>query len=189
MPLPIVPIFIAGATTAIGWFFQNKSAKIATQQRIHESELKRAQEILREVSTSMDRLHFHMRHSAMHIAVRKAFDDKTSEEEDNENWDEFEKAMLNWMTNKTRLAAEVRQYFGDKNYQRMKVIQDSMEKAKSFLTSTYYKRKRSVVRDGKEDSGKYYQLIEPIEDALVVLSEKMIIEVQNENVGRLRRKK
>ena len=186
--LPLTPILIAGATTAIGVFFHNRSATIANDRQLRDAELSLAQEIFNEISNAMDVLYYYLAHGAMHVAVRKAKDETMREKEDAKTWDGHERAVLNWMTHKTRYAAQVRRYFGDENHRCLTKIQDAFDKARSLVTATYYKRESSVVKGDKEDSGKYYGIVRPPEDDLLKLNEDMIRDIQHRNVGRLRTK-
>lgn len=51
MPLSFTPILIAGATAAIGWFFQENSAKNARLRQNYDAELERSRQ-LREAELS-----------------------------------------------------------------------------------------------------------------------------------------
>ncbi len=197
MPAQFGPVLVAAATAAIGYFFQQNSAKNAyarqqadalleQERRLRERELQRAHEIFQEISGAMDVLYYYVKHSAMHVAVRRARDG-TREKEDRETWDAYERALVTWMTNKTRFSAEIRQYFGDRSHQRLKAIQEAFGEAKSLLHATFYKRSGSVVKKGKEDSGRYYgEIVDPLEGKVLELTEQMIRDIQNQHVGRLR---
>ena len=190
MPLPLGPILLAGATAAVGWFFQNHSAKLARERQLRDSELKQAQEIFEEVSNSMDALYFYLRHGAMHVAVRKARQQEAGEAqsmEDAATWEGYEEAVLDWMTNKTRFLAQMRRYFGEANRRRLRHIQQEFGKAGGLVAATYYDRKASVVKeDGTESSGDYYLIVKPLEARILELSEQMIAQIQSQRVGQLR---
>lgn len=192
MPAALGPIFVAGATAAIGYFFQNQSAKIANERQQREAELARAQKIFKEVSTSADSLGYHLR-AAMYAALRKATDTSAEKFEklDRATWISYERAQEAWMSSKTRFKAQVGRYFGDENRDRMEKLQERFSRAKTVVEATYYDTGRnSVVKQGKEDSkqrNKYFLLIDEIEELLLELSEQMIRQVQRQTVGRLGR--
>ena len=203
MPLPFTPILIAGATAAIGWFFQENSAKNARlrqnydaelerRRQLREAELSRAQEIFNETCNAMDVLHYLLEDAAIHVAVRKAQEDTTREKEDGATWDKVEDATMNWMSHKTRFATQVRQYFGDDNHQLLNKIHESFKKAWFLLESTYYKGRESIVKEGKPNYPAYFGIIGSkntgLERDIITLSEGMIRDIQNQNVGILRRK-
>ena len=86
MPLPLGPFLVAGATAAIGYFFQSHRAKIVKERDLREAELSQAQEICKEIMKSMDVLYYQLRRGAMPVAIRKAQDDPSREEQDLATW-------------------------------------------------------------------------------------------------------
>ena len=197
MALPLAPILIAGVTAAVGYFFQENSAKNARlrqqadadlerERQLRHAELSRAQEIFAEISSAMDVLYYYMRHGGMYVAVRKAQGDESRADKDAETWKGYEDAVLQWMTHKSRFAAQMRRYFGEESHRLLQEIEEEFEDAGSLVAATYYNRKHSVVKDGKEDSGDFYAVVNPLEHRLTELSEKMIRDIQHQTVGRLR---
>lgn len=186
MPLPLTPIVIAAATAGIGTFFQLRAAKIANERDLREAELNRAREIYKELSEAMDQVYYYLVHRAMGVAVRKALGDKSQEEVDANNWNDYGEAVAHWMRNHTRFDVGVRHYFGEDNHQRLKVIQDGFKKAGKLVGATYQGKPTSVVKNGKEDSAEYYRFVHSLETRLLELGEQMTREIQHQNVGRLR---
>ncbi len=176
------PIVIAAAGAAITWMFQNHSARLVHERNKREAELRRAEEIFKEVSTCLDAVYYYLRHAALHVAVRQAKQDTSLEQEDLQTWQAYNQALLEWMTNKTRFAEQVKRYFGE----RLDHIDEVFDEAKSLVAATYYDRTRSVVKNGVEDSGAYYEKIDALEEDLRALSGKMIDAIQGQNVGQLR---
>lgn len=185
----LVSILIPTATAAVGKFFQHNSANLENRRQLRDAELKQAEVIFEEVSPAIDVLYYYLRHAAMRVAVRKAKGDNTREKQDVETWDGYEKALLNWMAHKNRLLAQVHQYFGEENSIRLKKIEKVLDKARSSVNATYYNTDNSVVKDGKDESWKFYQMLdnEDIEQVLIDLNQEMIKEIQSRNVGQLRK--
>jgi len=200
---------IAGATAAIGWFFQENSAKNARlcqhadaelerKRQLREAELSRAQEIFNEISNTMDVLYYWLEDAAIHVAIRRAKDDKTQEQQDGATWDKVEHAVMHWMSHKTRFATQVRQYFGEENHELLHKIHALFDEAWSLVESTYYKGNKSIVKNGTatlRGYKKYYGIVgsskqknRGLEREIITLSERMIRDIQNQYVGILRTK-
>ncbi len=189
MPLPLAPIFIAGATAGIGTFFQIRAEKIARARDLREAELNRAREIYQELSESMDQVYYYLMHRAMGVAVRKALGDETQKEVDAEHWHGYGQAVTQWMTNQTRFDVGVRHYFGEENHRRLKVIQHEFKTSGKLVGATYQGKPHGVVKDGKADTADFFQAVESLEAHLLELGEQMTREIQHQNVGRLRKKR
>ena len=186
MALPLAPIFIAAATAGIGTFFQLRAAKIANERDLREAELNRAREIYKELSEAMDQVYYYLMHRAMNIAVRRALGDRSQEELDATNWNDYGEAVAHWMTNQTRFDVGVRHYFGKDSHRCLKAIQDQFKKAGKLVGATYQGKPASVVKDGKEESAEYYRVVQSLEARLLDLGEQMTREIQHQNVGRIR---
>ncbi len=197
MPLPLAPILIAGATTAIGWVFQENSARLKRQRQQREDELARAQAIYKETSEAMDTLYYLLDSAAIHVAVRNAKDDSKREREDIATWSKLEAAVMHWMTHKTRFASQVRQYFGDECFERLDRIHRSFVDAWDIVENTYYDGKRSIAKDGKASYRgyrKYFGIVRSVQQdglglkqEITALSERMMRDLQHQNVGILRK--
>ncbi len=186
MPAPLVPIIVAAATAGIGWFFQNTSANIANQRAQRRSELARAHEVFKDVSHAVDTLYYYLRNGAMYVAVRKALNDESRKDQDVETWDGYEKAVLGWKSHRTRFVAQVQRYFGSDIKTRLLAIQSEFDQAEDAVEDTYYQTPDSLVRGGDADVEPYNERLDALEGELLSLSEHMIREIQNENVGSLR---
>ena len=196
MPLPLAPILIAGATTAIGWVFQENSARLKRQRQQREDELARAQEIYKETSDAMDVLYYLLDSAAIHIAVRNAKDDAEREREDIATWNKLEAAVMHWMTHKTRFASQVRQYFGEECFELLNTVHRSFVNAWDIVEHTYYDGKRSIAKNGKPSYRgyrKYFGIVRSakqdgssLKQEITNLSERMMKDLQHQNVGILR---
>jgi hypothetical protein len=147
MPPPIfAPIFIAGATTAIGYFFQEHSKTIAIARQTNEAELIRvrqqreaelaqAQATFTEVSQALGKLDHYISQS-IYVAYRRSINDPQGD--DKANWDGLQAALLSWAENRTRITALVSRYFGATNYECLMNIDSAFERAMRFVNETYY---------------------------------------------------
>lgn len=198
MPLPLAPIFIAGATTAIGWVFQENSAKLKRERQLREAELARAQVIYQETSEAMDVLYYLLAGAAIHVAVRKAEKNTTRGREDAATWVKVEGAVMHWMTHKTRFGTQVRRYFGSESHELLNKIHGSFDDAWDIVEHTYYDGKKSIAKNGKVNYRgyrKFFGIVRPskqrnrnLKREIITLSERMMRDIQNQNVGILRAK-
>ncbi|MDA0807930.1 MAG: hypothetical protein O2945_00630 [Planctomycetota bacterium] len=187
MPAPFTPIIIATATAGIGWLFQNRSATIANEREHRKTEIARAQEVLKEVSHATDTLHYYLRNGAMYAAIRKATNDETRAKDDEQTWNGYENAVLQWKSHRTRFAAQVKRYFGNDLLDCLLAVQSVFDQAEDDVEHTYYKTRKSLATaDCKANVRRYNERLDALEGPLMRLSELMIQEIQNENVGALR---
>jgi hypothetical protein len=199
MPIPLVaPIFVAGATAAIGYFFQENAKTIAeanqknqeelTRARLRrEAELTRAQDTFTEVVTAMDKLYFYLAPS-IYVAWRHA--EGKTQDDDAANWGGLEAALVTWGQNKTRFATLVSQYFGATTYERLRHIDLVFADAMAFVNETYHnteihKAKKLTYENHKK---KHFQKVgHHFEDYMFKFSEALIQDLQSQNIGFMRR--
>jgi len=199
MPSPLFgPVFIAGATAAIGYFFQEHSKTIDDAKRKSDDELSRsreqreadltqAQRTFTEVVTAMDKLHYYVAQS-IYIAMRNA--EGKPQTDDGAKWAGLNAALLEWGQNKTRFATLVSRYFGAASYQRLKAIDSVFTKSMIFVNETYYNteghKKRRLTYDAHK--ARHFRLVgNSLEKAMFEFSDAMIRDVQTQNVGTRRR--
>jgi hypothetical protein len=198
VPVPAGPIFLAGATAAITYLFQelsrkNEAARQAGSAEIDraKAELARAEKIHADISTSLSALHFWLYDEATYIAAR-SYDGKPDEPTDSENWNTFRTLFSSYKQNRVFTSATIEIYFGTENKKRFDDISiNHIDKALTEIERAYYKRKTAVLIKGEDGSSYFppahYKNRNEVEREIMVLSQHMMKDIQSENIGFMRR--
>jgi hypothetical protein len=196
VPVPVAQLFLAGATAAITYLFQelskqNEAARQTGLAKIDraKAELARAEKIHADVSTSLSALHFWLYDEATYIAARR-YDEKPDEPMDSENWKTFEALFSSYKQNRVFNSANIELYFGAENKKRFdNISRNHIDKALSDIERAYYKRKTAVLIKGEDGSyfpAAHYKNRDAVEQEIMALSQHMMKDIQSQNVGFMR---
>ncbi len=185
MPGILGPLVLSAAGTAVGTFFQNRSARMKRDRQQLADELRRAEEISNEISGVLDGLRYHFEGGPLYVAVRKAKGDQSRAESDRKTWDHYEADLMTWMKNRSRFTAKTGRYFGEESGALLKEIEDIVDDAESLVESTYYGRKRSLVKKDRIEYSRFFDMVEPLQHKVTELHDLMVAKIQDQSVGAL----
>ena len=141
MPLPVGTIVAGAIGTAIGAFFQDRSAKIQQERAQRLAELQKADALFHEIFDSLDAA-MYLNQEAMWLSVfgRQEADAPLGPLS---VWQKYQGALAQWKTGQARRVAEVANYFGSDVGKSIESIQRGFRRYENMVDATYYKRTRS----------------------------------------------
>lgn len=153
MPLAALlnPILIAGATAAIGSYFQNRSAQNANERNLRASELITAKKIYEETNNLICIMYFYVSGDGFYAALRKGLGDTSREAADTANWMKYEQVELSYRTSIDRVISEVEIYFGPAQAKELQSIHHNLEAAAIEINRLYWGTKHSMLESGQFD--------------------------------------
>ncbi len=180
-------IIIGAAGTAIGTYFQNKTAENKRKLALRERELSTANDIFERVSKKMDQLLYSM------WQTYESFTYNLDEEEQNARWDNSKEVFKQWDSSLYLEFAHINRYFGPTMYSFFKekiwrrfLI---MDKQLKLLFVPLKKDQKSTMENLEVDENGetlFMNTGKLIRPAVEAFNTSMIKYIQHEKVGILR---
>ena len=174
----LVPLIIAGATAAIGAFFQNRQANTAEQTKRTDLEIAQAEILFNEISPMMDTRLF---------AMRRVYWILTSEDKDDEEvqtrWAAYQKILLDWNNNLNKHESLVEGYYGPAMYEEFNSQIQGNFRALHALIQGFHTQKE---QPSDSACNEFSHVANELNEAIRQFNLKMIQAKQNWNVGVLR---
>lgn len=193
MPAPFLgPVVLGGLTTLVGNFFINRQQQIAAEREFRASELKMANKVFDEVSTSMDAL-AQSSMDVMWALVLRPDREKEWRQEDLASWETYTQTRASWNKSRSRNLALTKKYFGENAADDLVSIQEDLDDLEQRINSNYFDRtqgehfmvNKGTNKKAMKSKGIFIATSRRLRTSIVALSEFMIDKIQKQEVGAL----
>jgi|GEM_PF-6951929 len=141
----VTPLLLAGASAAIGSYFQDRSSKLKRERSLHDQNIQSAFDLYHKVFTSAYRYQYLLSEECLYVALRSAISQPYPA--DQSTWDQFQRTSLDWNGQVQQYLTQVDFFFGSSKRDLLEEIKNMFAKASTKIQQTFYQTSNSLIDD------------------------------------------
>lgn len=197
----VLPVVIGILAALVGAFLNYMKDRSDRMRVNRETQVQMATDILSNVISAMETLHYHMEHNAWNVAWRKSLPDANCSDSalvalDAGKWEQYRAAMTAWQTQTITFETQLLSFFGETGREAMlfQEISTFFKESELKLYNIYYSAKASgeagrvvyTAEDQKVSKQEFAVIFQQTKDRIMILSATMMSCIQKQHVGTLR---